>query len=171
MTSRRLLAGATVLAMLGHGALAADTPPAPNQATALSDATLTVASAAGTVHFSLKTLQAQASESRQVTFQTEHGQESARYEGVPLLALLQHAGAASGAPKARLKRVITVTGRDGYTVALAWGEIDPDFEAEPVLLAYAKDGRPLPGGGLRLIVPGDKHGGRDVRDVTQITVD
>jgi hypothetical protein len=37
-----------------------------------------------------------------------------------------------------------------------------------VIVAYAEDGKPLDG--LRLIVPGDKHGGRAVKDVVHIEV-
>ena len=38
-----------------------------------------------------------------------------------------------------------VTGADGYVVALAVGELDPEFEGKSVLVAYARDGKPTPG--------------------------
>ncbi|HEX4081153.1 MAG TPA: hypothetical protein VHX61_19995 [Rhizomicrobium sp.] len=47
---------------------------------------------------------------------------------------------------------------------------NPDFEGKNVILAYAKDGKLAPADGIRLIVPGDHHGGRDVRDVVTIEV-
>lgn len=162
MSIRKLLAGAAVIAALIQTAAAADAPAAEP---------VTIESGAGSVRLDMAALKAMPSESRQITFQTEHGPENALYHGVSLLAVLKNAGAAAGTPKARLKHVITVTGRDGYAVVLAWGEIDPDFEAEPVMLAYARNGQALkPAGSVRLIVPGDRHGGRDVRDVTTISV-
>jgi hypothetical protein len=39
-----------------------------------------------------------------------------------------------------------------------------------VILAYDRDGKPFDAGGFRLIVPGDKHGGRNVQNVVQIEV-
>ena len=48
------------------------------------------------------------------------------------------------------------------------GEIDPRFEGKSVIVAYQKDGQPV--SSLRLIVPGDSHAGRDVRDLAELTV-
>jgi DMSO/TMAO reductase YedYZ molybdopterin-dependent catalytic subunit len=45
------------------------------------------------------------------------------------------------------------------------GEIDPAFEGKQVLLAYEGDGKAIP---LRLVVPGDKRGGRAVKDVVRV---
>jgi hypothetical protein len=39
------------------------------------------------------------------------------------------------------------------------------------MIAYQRDGAPLGGTGFRLVIPGDKHGGRSVRDVTAITIE
>ena len=49
-----------------------------------------------------------------------------------------------------------VTGADGYQVALGWGELDPEFGAAPILLAYLSDGQPMGDkqGMARLVVPG-----------------
>lgn len=108
----------------------------------------------------------------EVTFQTGHGQESGSYTGVLLWTLMQRVSLAdSQGNRPDLRHTLTVTGRDGYAVAIAFGEIDPDFEGKSVIVANRRDGSPLdPANGLRLIVPGDKHGGRDVRDVVRITV-
>ena len=75
-------------------------------------------------------------------------------------------------PKQHLRHAIIVTsGADQYAVALSIGEIDPKFEGKSVIIAYAKDGKPLdPEDGPRLIVPGDAHGGRAVREVAHIEV-
>jgi hypothetical protein len=37
-----------------------------------------------------------------------------------------------------------------------------------VLLASRWNGQPIEGNSLRLVVPGDRHGGRSVRDVARI---
>jgi hypothetical protein len=59
---------------------------------------------------------------------------------------------------------VMVTGADGYQVALGWGELDPEFGAAPIMLAYLSDGQPMGDkqGMARLVVPGDKRGGRYV---------
>jgi DMSO/TMAO reductase YedYZ molybdopterin-dependent catalytic subunit len=108
----------------------------------------------------------------QVTFQTASGPEEGSFTGAPLWPLLGDAGPINPPGKnTRLRHTILVTGRDGYAVALSYGELDPDYEGKSVILAYAKDGKPLaPADGIRLIIPGDHHGGRDVRDVVTIEV-
>lgn len=105
---------------------------------------------------------------QRVSFRTEHGTEQASFTGALLWSVLEHAGALGGDPRARLRRSVVVTGRDGYSAVLALAEIDPEFEAKPVLLAYRRDGEPLPGNELRLVVPGDHRGGRSVRAVAKI---
>jgi len=69
-----------------------------------------------------------------------------------------------------LRHYLLVTGRDGYQIVVSMGEIDPDFEAKPAILAYDRDGKPLGANGLRIVIPGDKHGGRMVHDVVHIEV-
>lgn len=102
---------------------------------------------------------------------TDHGQ-TARWEGVPLLALLERAGAPLGealrGPKLAL--VVRVTAADGYVAVFALAELDPQFRKNPVLLAdrrggAALDARYLP---YRLIVPGDARPARWVRQVVAI---
>jgi len=44
------------------------------------------------------------------------------------------------------------------------GEIAPDFDAKGVIVAYERDGKPLDE--FRIVMPGDKHGGRNVRKRT-----
>jgi len=96
--------------------------------------------------------------------------EKGAFKGVLLWRLLGQAEIKTRPGKgANLLHTITVTGQDGYAVALAIAEIDPRFEGKTVLLAYDQDGRPLRGG-FRLIVPGDGEGGRSVRNVVRIEV-
>ncbi len=105
-----------------------------------------------------------------VSFMTSHGPEQGRYTGVLLWTLLDHAGAIDPKPRARITRTVTVTGRDHFFAVLALAEIDPEFEGKPVVLAYRADGHRLGAGELRLVVPGDRRGGRSVHDVVRIEV-
>ena len=91
------------------------------------------------------------------------------FRGVLLWTLIDRAGLVNGSEKnAYLKHTILVSGVDGYTVALSEGEIDPKLEGKQVIVAYMKDGKLFDG--LRLIVPGDTHASRDVRDLITIEV-
>ena len=103
-------------------------------------------------------------------FNTSHGPESADYAGVPLWSVLQKAGVVDVTAKGgHLRHGILVTAADGYGVLLSIGEVDPDFANDGAILAIRKDGQPLEEG-VRLVVPGDKKGGRSVRHVTGIEV-
>ncbi len=99
-----------------------------------------------------------------------HGTGSS-FDGPPLWSLLNASGALTNTPpRALVHEAVRVTGADGYVAVLALGEISPDFEGKQVILADRQDGKPLPDGQWRLVVPGDKRGGRSVRDVTAITI-
>jgi hypothetical protein len=65
---------------------------------------------------------------------------------------------------------VLATGADGYQAIIAWGELDPDFGAQPVLVAWQRDGQPLgEGQGIaRLVVPADKRGGRHVATIARL---
>jgi DMSO/TMAO reductase YedYZ molybdopterin-dependent catalytic subunit len=98
-----------------------------------------------------------------------HDAASGNWKGVPLMALLEKAGTVEEKGHgAYLQHVIIARGTDGYGAAIAIGEIEPKFEGKQVIVAYQKDGAPLPS--LRLIIPGDTHAGRDVRDLAELTV-
>ena len=107
-----------------------------------------------------------------VSFMTGRGKEEGQFKGVLLWTLLDRAGVLDGTEKgAHLRHVVVVTGQDGYAVALSMGELDPKFEGKQVLIAYDENGTALPASdGLRLVVPGDHHGGRAVRDVEKVEV-
>lgn len=123
-------------------------------------------------HLTLADLQALPPTTVSASFVTGHGQESGAYTGVLLWTLLTNASIVDADPKLHLRHTILVTsGADQYVVALAIGEIDPKFEGKSVIIAYAEDGKPLDAqDGLRLVVPGDSHGGRAVKDVVHIEV-
>ena len=122
--------------------------------------------------FDLDKLRALPSQDVQVSFQTDHGDRQERYKGVLLWALLDQAGGIDDPTKgAALRHVIKVTGSDGYFVVLSTGEIAPDFGAKPALIAYQRDDEAPGASGFQLVMPGDKHGGRNVREVVTINVE
>jgi DMSO/TMAO reductase YedYZ molybdopterin-dependent catalytic subunit len=103
-----------------------------------------------------------------VSFKTKTGEEHQVWTGVLLLDLVHKAGLKNEDGKnAFLRHTLLVHGKDGYEVALSIGEIDPMVEAKQVILAYRQDAD-LPM--LRLVVPGDTHGPRQVHDVVEIEV-
>ncbi len=68
----------------------------------------------------------------------------------------------------KLSMFIVATGSDGYETVISWGEIDPDFGNQPILVAFEQDGQPIDG--LRLIVPGDAHDGRYVSRLVNLSL-
>ncbi len=124
---------------------------------------ITVVDIAGhSVPLSLAELQALPS--RSVTLAGDHGADL-HLTGPTLLAVLDHAGALDPDFHKRVRQTVSATGRDGYSATVAMGEIDPEFEDKPVLLAIDPDRH-----ALRLAIPGDKRLGRDVRDVVGLAV-
>lgn len=120
----------------------------------------------------LATLQKLPAEHVTVSFLSEHGTTTASFAGPRLWAVLEAAGGlADDAKAAPLHHMLKVTGRDGYYVLLSTGEIAPEFGGKPAMLAYQRGDEAPGASGLRLIMPGDKRGGRDVRDVVTIHVE
>jgi hypothetical protein len=74
-------------------------------------------------------------------------------------------------PAEHVRLAVRVTGADGYTAVVALAEISPQFAGRPIQLADHLNGALLPEHGLRLVVPGDKRGGRSVRDVVRIDIE
>ncbi len=105
------------------------------------------------------------------SFTTMHGQDHHSWTGVLLWDLVTKAGLRDEpGRRTTMRHTITVFGQDGYAVAFAIGEIDPTLEGKQVIVAYREDGQAGDLPTLRLIVPGDKHGARDVHDVVGIDV-
>lgn len=97
------------------------------------------------------------------------------FTGAPLTAILDAAqiNLNADAKNDKLTLYIVATGADGYQALIAYGEVDPDFGAQPVIVAYAQDGKPIAaeaGGPLRLVVPGDKRGGRYVSQLVSLEI-
>jgi molybdate transport system substrate-binding protein len=125
--------------------------------------------------FTMDDLKQLPAETVNVSFQAGQGTTTASFTGTRLLNVFDAAGGAklpNDTNNAKLRTTVMVTGADGYQVALGWGELDPEFGAAPILLAYAQDGKPLGDkqGMARLVVPGDKRGGRYVSTVKSIDI-
>jgi DMSO/TMAO reductase YedYZ molybdopterin-dependent catalytic subunit len=102
---------------------------------------------------------------------TAAGARDHTFEGPLLWTVLAQAGAVDPAKhQGDVRGTVMLTGRDGYTAVLALGELSPEFENKQVMLAMRADGQPLEPGHLRVVVPGDKRGGRGVHDLVRISV-
>jgi DMSO/TMAO reductase YedYZ molybdopterin-dependent catalytic subunit len=124
--------------------------------------------------FSQADLMAYPSVTVTVSFGAGQGFQTGRFTGVQLWDLLHEAGVKVDPARNndKLRKYVVVTGSDGYDAVYSYGELDPDFGAQLVLLAYAKDGQPLgPGEGMsRAVIDSDKRGGRLVSNVMRIEV-
>jgi DMSO/TMAO reductase YedYZ molybdopterin-dependent catalytic subunit len=69
---------------------------------------------------------------------------------------------------ARLAHMVLITADDGYAAALSLGEIDADYGNQNAIIATQCNGKAMDA--PRLVVPGDKHGGRAVSGVVSIEV-
>ncbi len=118
----------------------------------------------------LAELQAMPAATVEVDSTTSKGVQHVKYTGPLLWTLMQAAQPVddpSGGNTA-LQHTMLARGQDGYAVALSIGEIDPRMEGKPVLVAVTRDGEPV--NHLRLVVPGDVHAARSVRDLASIEV-
>ena len=122
--------------------------------------------------FDLDRLRALPSQQVQVSFQSERGAQEMRFTGVSLWALLGEAGGLADSEKgAALHHTIKISAKDDYWVVISTGEIAPDFGGKPAMVAYQRDDEAPGASGFRLVMPGDKRGGRFVRDVVAIDVE
>ncbi len=121
-------------------------------------------------HWTLDDLRKMPARHADVTYQTEKGSVSASFTGVLLWSLLDAAGGIDDATRnAVVHHAIRITATDNYVVVLSTGEIAPDFGNTQALVTYERDGKPL--NNFRLVMPGDKHGARDVHDVATIAIE
>ncbi|HUR73531.1 MAG TPA: hypothetical protein VMZ00_04600 [Sporichthya sp.] len=67
-----------------------------------------------------------------------------------------------------LRFVILAKASDNFLAALSWGEIATDLANKRVIVALTEDGKRLDR--PRLVIPGDKHGARQVYDLVSITL-
>lgn len=108
------------------------------------------------------------------TLKVTHNGKEETFDGVPLWDLLKQAGVPpAGTPHlAHLGFAVVAVGSDGYHVAFALGEVNPEFNDSGILVADKLDGQPIGAkpGPLHLIVPHDKKEGRWVRNFISIEV-
>jgi DMSO/TMAO reductase YedYZ molybdopterin-dependent catalytic subunit len=108
-----------------------------------------------------------------VWYYTGAGPVNTSWSGANLLDVLDAAGILTN-PNVKndiLRKIIIVTGSDGYQTAIAAGEIEPEFGGTQAIIAYKNDGAPLTSDGFaRLVMPADKAGGRAVANIVHIEV-
>ena len=120
--------------------------------------------------WTLEDLKKMPAEHADVSYQTDRGPVRGSFTGVLLWSLIGAAGGIDDNAKSpELRHAIRITAKDGYVVVTSSGEIAPDFGAKGVIVAYERDGKPLDE--FRIVMPGDKHGGRNVRDVVSINIE
>ncbi|MEH2143456.1 hypothetical protein [Nostoc sp.] len=120
-----------------------------------------------------------------VSFQTGSGPRTETYYGVPLWELINNPKAGGGlkpgnsglnSKNSFLRQYVLVEATDCYGAVVAIGEIQPNFEGKKVLIAFEKKGPNgkvvslIDEGFARLVVPGDKAGGRYVTNVRNILI-
>jgi DMSO/TMAO reductase YedYZ molybdopterin-dependent catalytic subunit len=122
-------------------------------------------------HWTLADLRKLPTQQVSVSYQTERGPVTASFSGVPLWSLIEAAGGIDDSAKgaAAVRHAIRITATDGYVVITSTGEISPDFGAKGTLVATERDGKALED--FRIVMPGDKKGGRNIHDVVTITVE
>lgn len=104
-----------------------------------------------------------------------HDEKDSTYSGYNLSDVLLLANAKLGTGEMRGKELaayVLVEAADGYKAAFATAEVAPEFTNKVVLLADARDGKPLSEkeGAWQIIVPDEKKHGRWVRQVVSLKV-
>lgn len=104
---------------------------------------------------------------------SDHG-TVAKFEGVPISALLERAGLELGGALRgpRLTSYVLIEAVDGYRVLFAIAELDSAFTSKVVLVADRMNGAALPAdtGPARVIVSDEKRASRWIRQVMRIRV-
>ncbi len=97
-----------------------------------------------------------------------------RFRGPTVRTLVSLVGAPQGhdlrGPSMTL--VVLAEARDGYKVAYSLGELDEQFGARAAIVTLSEDDHPLSDedGPLRIIVPGESHHARWIRQLTTLRV-
>jgi hypothetical protein len=103
-----------------------------------------------------------------------HGGEEHSYTGVALGDVLRDAGLPGGEELhgRYLQYYALAEARDSYSVVFALPELDPAYTDGTVLIAWARDGKPLAedAGPLQIVAADDKHPSRWVRQVEKVSV-
>ncbi|WP_052213816.1 hypothetical protein [Belnapia sp. F-4-1] len=106
---------------------------------------------------------------QRVSAPADHGTAERVYEGPSLWAVLEAAGLADR-PRDQVRQAVLATGRDGYVAVLAMGEVSPEFAGRAAIVALRQDGVALAPAQWRLVLPGEKRGGRTVRELAGLSV-
>lgn len=174
--TRALAAIALALTLFASGlgvTLAQDASPAASPVVAAATIELTGLVTTPTTR-SVSDLQTLPVQTAEVDFQSGKGDQHHTYTGVLLWDVLNQAGIATdeNVKNDILRFYAVITASDGYQTVISLGEIDPQFGNNPYLLAWDEDGAPLEGdsGPLRLVTPGDVHGGRYISGIASIDV-
>lgn len=151
-------------------------PPVSDQITLSSDGTLRVE---GQVYNPLTLTPADLentyiSQTVEVTYQRGEEMVTTSFTGVLLWDIVGSAQPNLNADVAndKLSFFVVASGSDGQQALISWGEIDPDFGNQPILVAFAENGQAITDeeGALRLIVPGDLREGRYVGGLTNLSI-
>ena len=107
-----------------------------------------------------------------LTVKTGGAEETSEFSGPLLWDVLAASGIIDMTTHAEHVRLtLRVFGRDGYSAAFVMAEFSPEFGGKPIIVADQVNNAPLPAQALRLIVPGEKRGGRSVRDIVRISIE
>ncbi len=123
----------------------------------------------------LADIQALPSQTVEVDYRTDDGTDVHHsYTGARLWDVMQLVQPAIDprVPESSLYLYLVLTAKDGYVVVLSMGEIDPEFGAQPYLLAWDQDGAMLTGdkSPLVLVTPSDRTEGRYIHGIVSIEV-
>ena len=105
---------------------------------------------------------------------TAHDGTKATYEGAWLRDVLDLGCPSIAAIEKRemVRSAVRVSASDKYSALVALTEADSSFRAQPIVLAWSRDGKTLEDhdGPFQLIVPDDLRHARDVRKVIELEV-
>jgi DMSO/TMAO reductase YedYZ molybdopterin-dependent catalytic subunit len=106
-----------------------------------------------------------------VTYLSGEDTITASYTGVLLWDILSSAQVNFNADvkNDKISLYLVATGSDGSQAVISWGEIDPEYGNQPILVAYDTAGQPI-ADGLQLVVPGDGRGSRYVKGLVSLSV-
>lgn len=111
-------------------------------------------------------------------FSGASGMVTKTFVGVPLYDLVQAAGLVVDANRKndKLRKYLAATATDCYQAILSYAEIDPGYGGQQAMVAYATvdaTGTQTPlddtEGAMKLVIPGDKFGGRQVFHLESLT--
>lgn len=108
---------------------------------------------------------------KSITVRNEHTKANETYSGVALIDLLSQLGIPAKPHGKDLGLYLAAVGSDGYKAVYSVAEVNPDVHDATVIVADAKDGKPLTADGpLKLVATRDTRPARWVRNLVAIHV-